>query len=332
MAASDRHSTSERGQMVSSPVARSSAPLVAVVIPCHNEAKSIGTVVADFRRELPDALIVVVDNSSHDGTASIAAAAGARVVRETRLGKGHALIRGFNEARAADSVVMVDGDGTYSARHVGAMLQARADGADMVIGTRLEESENGAFPRAHGFGNRLFIAIVRLLFGLRTNDLFSGYRVLSRQLLDALPLIAHGFEIESELSLQSLVNGFRIVEIPTPYGARQAGTVSKLRTFHDGYRILLTLLAFFRDYRPLTFFGIVSLSFLALGLVAGSFPVIEYFETGLVQRLPLAVLAVGLVLLSAVSAIGGLVLSSVRRRSDELAVIVSRMKYLQRES
>lgn len=314
-----------------SPTSRGSVN-VAVVIPCRNEAKSIGKVIADFRRELPDALILVVDNGSTDDTAAVASKAGARVVREMRIGKGHPLIRGFNEVGPVESVVMVDGDGTYSAKHVGAMLRARDDGADMVIGTRLEESAIGAFPRAHGLGNRLFISIVRFLFGLRTNDLFSGYRVLSRQLLDALPLIAHGFEIESELSLQSMVNGFRIVEIPTPYGARQAGSVSKLRTFHDGYRILLTLLAFFRDYRPLTFFGIVSLSFLLLGLTAGAFPVVEYFETGLVQRLPLAVLAVGLVLLSAVSAIGGLVLSSVRRRSDELAVIVSRMKYIQRDA
>ncbi len=304
---------------------RGETPRVAVVIPCCNEAVTIGKVVADFRRELPNALLLVVDNASSDDTGQLARTAGATVVHESRRGKGYALIRGFQEARGADFVVMVDGDDTYDAGSAHAMLAAAMGGADMVIGTRLEQFGDGAFSIAHNTGNRLFRGTVRVLFGVRTKDLFSGYRVLSQRLLDASPLIAHGFEVETELSLHALMGGFVVTEISTPYRARPHLSTSKLRTYHDGYRIAVALLAFFRDYRPLTFFGVLSGTLLLLALWAGSYPVFEYFRTGFVLRLPLAVLAVGLSLLSAVSVIGGLILSSIRRRSMELASLVLRI-------
>ena len=300
---------------------------VAVVIPCHNEAITIATVIADFRRALPDAHIHVIDNASTDDTAKVASNAGAIVTHESRRGKGFAVIRGFSEVAYADFVVMVDGDDTYSPDSVRDLLRAAIDGADMVIATRLQSSDAGAFPPAHSLGNRVFTFAVRVLFGVRTNDLFSGYRVMSRRFLDAAPLSAHGFEIETELSLQALMAGFVVKEFPAPYRARPEHTASKLRTYHDGYRIAVALLAFFRDYRPLTFFSALSAWLLLLALWAGSYPVLEYFRTGLVLRLPLAVLAVGLVLLSAVSLIAGLILSSIRRRSMELAAMLVRRDF-----
>lgn len=296
---------------------------VAVVIPCHNEEKTIEAVVDAFRRELPAADIVVVDNASTDATAAAAAVAGARVVRESRRGKGFALVTGFAQASAAEVVVMVDGDDTYPAGEVGRLLEAVARGADMVIGARTA-SDARAYRPGHSLGNKVFNGLVRWMFGLRTRDLFSGYRAMTRRFLDTCPLITQGFEIETELSLQALVNGFHVVEVPVEYRARPTGSHSKLRTVSDGSRILLALVAFFRDYRPLTLFGIWGLTLFALGLAAGGVVVKEYIETGQVLRLPLAVLAVGLVLLSAVSWIGGLLLSSIRRRNAELAFLLTR--------
>lgn len=306
---------------------QSARPRIAVVIPCFNEAVTIAKVVTDFRRELPDADVVVVDNASTDETPRVAREAGARVVRESRRGKGYAMIRGFGEVRDADYVVIVDGDDTYAAESVHALLQVAIGGVDMVIGTRLEQFGTGAFPTAHTVGNRLFTWTVGVLFGVKTKDLFSGYRVLSRQLLRASPLIAQGFEIETELTLQARTGGFDVSEVSTPYRARPAFSSSKLRTFHDGYRISVALLAFFRDYRPLTFFGIVSATLLLLAIWAGSYPVFEFLRTGQVLRLPLAVLAVGLTLLSAVAIFGGLILSSIRRRSLEITALLVRRSH-----
>lgn len=297
---------------------------VAVVIPCRNEGRSIGKVVSDFRRVLPAAQVIVVDNCSTDDTGLRAAEAGARVVRESRPGKGFAIVRGFAVARDADYVVMVDGDDTYPAEEVIGLLGALDDGADMAIGTRLNSYDDRAYPIGHTAGNRLFIAIVRVLFGARTQDLFSGYRALSQRFLATSPLIATGFEIETELSLQALVGGYRIAQIPVHYRARGEGSVSKLNTWRDGYRILLALLAFFRDYRPLTCFGGVALVLLIGSLVTGSVVVTEYLRTGLVLRLPTAILSVGLGLLSMISLIGGLLLSSVSRRAQELAALIAR--------
>jgi glycosyltransferase involved in cell wall biosynthesis len=298
---------------------------VAVVIPCHNEEAAIAKVIADFRGALPRARLVVVDNASSDATSERARAAGADVISESRKGKGYALLRGFERVRDSDCVVMVDGDDTYPAENVANLIEAVQSGrADMAIGTRLQTFAEGAYPAGHNFGNRLFILLVRLLFGVRTTDLFSGYRALSRRFLETAPLIAQGFEIETELSLQALVGNFRVAEVPVHYRQRPAGSSSKLRTIRDGYRILLALLAFFRDYRPLTFFGIVALTFGLASLLAGGVVVTEFLRTGQVLRVPLAILSVGLLLLAAVSAIAGIVLSSISRRAAELASLISR--------
>ena len=304
------------------PEAPSRPPRVAVVVPCHNEAATAGKVVRDFRAALPEAQVLVVDNASTDATAETARQAGARVLHEPRPGKGFALLAGFREARGADYFVMVDGDDTYPAEDVVKLLAAAGAGADMVVGTRLAGAEQGAFRAGHSLGNRLFNLLVRMLFGVRTGDLFSGYRVLSRRFLETTPLIARGFEVEAELALQAVVQGYRTVEVPIRYRARPEESPSKLHTYRDGYRILMAILMFFRDYRPLKFFGLLALFLLLLSLAGGGLVIAEYLRTGLVPRLPLAVLSAALFILSALSMTCGVLLSSINRRSAEIAALM----------
>lgn len=294
---------------------------VAVVVPCRDEARSIAKVVSDFRAVLPDAEILVIDNASSDGTAEIARAAGARVVAEPRPGKGFALLTGFRIARDADYLVMVDGDDTYPADQVSRLLAAAEAGADMVIGTRLSEAESGAFRAGHSLGNRLFIMVVRALFGVRTRDLFSGYRVLTRRFLSTAPLVARGFEVEAELSLQAAAQRFRTAEVPIRYRARRDSS-SKLQTYRDGVRILSAIFAFFRDYRPIAFFGTLAVFFLILSLAGGFVVIAEFMRSGLVPRLPLAVLSAALFIMSALSMTCGVLLSSINRRAAELAALI----------
>jgi glycosyltransferase involved in cell wall biosynthesis len=297
---------------------------VAVVVPCHNEELTVGKVVADFRAALPGARILVVDNASRDRTSEVAREAGAEVIREPRPGKGFALLSGFRKAKADGAVffIMVDGDDTYPADEAPRLIAAAHDGAEMVIGTRLTDYESGAFRAGHSFGNKLFIWLVRMLFGVRTRDLFSGYRVITRRFLEATPLIAQGFEVEAELSLQAVVQRFPVAEVPVRYRARPAENPSKLHTYRDGYRILLAILTFFRDYKPMTCFGLLALFFLVLSLAGGSVVVLEFVRTGLVPRLPLAVLSAALFLLSALSFACGVLLSTINRRSAELASLI----------
>jgi glycosyltransferase involved in cell wall biosynthesis len=297
---------------------------VAVVIPCHNEERSIGKVVEDFRCALPHAQIVVVDNASTDATALRATEAGATVLHESRPGKGFAVVRGFRATRDADFVVLVDGDDTYPADAVHDLLDGLRSGADMTIGTRLSSFDDGAYRRGHTFGNRLFIHIVRVLFGVQTRDLFSGYRAFTQRFLMLSPLIARGFELEAELSMQALAGSFVVTEVPIHYRARGEGSVSKLNTLRDGYRILVALLAFFRDYRPLSCFGGLAVVLWVCSAISGAVVVEQYLQTGQVLRIPLAVLSVGLALLGAISFMGGLFLSSVNRRAQELAVLILR--------
>ena len=304
------------------PEAASRPPRVAVVVPCHNEAATAGKVVRDFRAALPEAQVLVVDNASTDATAEAARQAGAQVLHEPRAGKGFALLAGFREARGADYFVMVDGDDTYPAEDAVKLLEAARAGADMVVGTRLAGAEQGAFRAGHSLGNRLFNLLVRMLFGVRTGDLFSGYRVLSRRFLETTPLIARGFEVEAELALQAVVQGYRTVEVPIRYRARPEESPSKLHTYRDGYRILMAILMFFRDYRPLKFFGLLALFLLLLSLAGGGLVIAEYLRTGLVPRLPLAVLSAALFILSALSMTCGVLLSSINRRSAEIAALM----------
>ena len=220
-------------------------------------------------RRAAGARIVVVDNRSTDGTGEIAHGAGAEVVRESRQGKGFALLAGLRYARSGRHLPHGRWRRHLPGRERPLLIAGIQAGADMVIGTRLQGAGAGAFPIGHSWGNRAFIAVVRLLFGIRTLDLFSGYRALTRRLLEQSPLIAQGFEIETELSIQAFVNRFRVEEVPVVYRARTGDSQSKLHTISDGYRIAIAILAFFRDYRPLTAFGLTALLLFLASISAG---------------------------------------------------------------
>ena len=292
---------------------------VAVLIPCFNEAPTIGAVVHQFREQLPDARIYVFDNNSTDQTASEAQAAGATVYREARQGKGYVVQSMFRRIDA-DVYVMVDGDGTYPAVDVHRLIEPILAGtADMVVGSRLDQASHSEFRPLNRWGNRLFLWVVRLTFHVHLGDLLSGYRAFSRRFVKGMPLFGGGFETETELTIKALQRGYAIVEVPVTLRNRPEGSHSKIRIAQDGTRILHTTLSLFRDYKPLTFFGTFGLVLIAASLVPGVVVILEFIETGLVPRLPSAVLAVGLALAGMLSITIGLILHSIARRSQELA-------------
>jgi len=293
-------------------------PKIAILIPCLNEEQAIAEVVRAFQSELPAAEIVVMDNASTDRTAQVAASVGARVLFEARRGKGHALQSLFERVEA-DVYVMVDGDNTYPADKVKALLApVLANEADMSIGSRLLSASRRGFKAANWFGNIFFQNVINIVFGTHLTDILSGYRAMNRKLVESLPLFSPGFEIEAEITIKSLQRGFRLKEIPIELRPRQAGSFSKIRLLRDGFRILGTIFALFRDYKPLTFFGGWGLFFMALGAIPGLRAIIGYWQTGLVLYFPSAILAVGLVLTGLLSIAVGLVLHTVNRRFREM--------------
>ncbi len=230
-------------------------PRVAVLLPCYNEAATVAKVVADFRRELPDAAIYVFDNNSTDGTADLARAAGATVIREKKQGKGH-VIAAMLEKVEADYYVMADGDDTYPADRVHDLLAPLlADEADVVVGCRQAVDRHAAYPRFHVFGNRLVCTLINVIFNARLRDIMSGYRAFTREVAQNLPIIAYGFDIETEMTLQYLYRKWIVREVPVAYRERPPGSESKLNTLQDGLRVLFRILSVFRSYKPLTFFG-----------------------------------------------------------------------------
>ena len=285
---------------------------IAVVIPCHNEAASIGDVVLAFRAALPGARIVVFDNASEDGTAAEAEAVGAEVFFEKRRGKGHVVRRMFADVDA-DIYVMADGDGTYDAAASPRLVDLVASGGhDMAVGAR-ENIGRDAHRTGHALGNRLFNALYQSLFGAEFGDVFSGYRAFSRRFVKSFPALSSGFEIETELSVHASQLKLPTAEVVLPYGKRPDGSRSKLRTFRDGARILRTFLYLLKETRPLFFFSIPAVALLALSAVLAT-PLAEtYVQTGTVPRLPTALLCTGLVLLGSLLGLCGLVLDSVAR-------------------
>ena len=240
---------------------------VTVAIPCYNEAPTIAKVVADFRAELPEADIVVVDNASTDDGAAKARAAGARVIREKRRGKGF-VMQTILEVVETDFLVIVDGDDTYFAEDVHTLLApVQSDRADMVVGDRLRDASSAALNDLHRFGNRAILAIINLVFRTRFRDVLSGFRVMNRNFLRTVPLITGGFETETELTLQALEKGMVIEEVPIRYRARPTGSYSKLSPFADGYRILITMAVLLRNHRPLYFFSLIALALFAADAV-----------------------------------------------------------------
>lgn len=292
-------------------------PSLAVLIPCLDEEKGIADVVGDFRRAFPDARILVIDNGSSDATAAVAKAAGAEVWLEPRRGKGRAITTAFARLEE-DLVIMVDGDGSYPAVGARRLLEEHLrDPADMITGLRTAESTTAAFRPLHRFGGAAFAWVFRLVFQYEPGDLFSGLRLFSKRFYKNVPLLFRGFELETELTVQAVEKGFRLAEVAVPFRERALGSASKLRTVHDGVRILRLLFVLSRDYRPLVFFGAVALCFFVAGLAAGSLPVYEYYRTRLVGRFPLAILAAGLMNLSLFTLLTGVMLESGLRHRRE---------------
>ena len=297
-----------------------------VLIPCLNEATTIGRLVADFRRDLPQATIVVLDNGSTDGSAEQAAAAGATVLVVPRRGKGHVLRAALDRVRA-DCYVIVDGDGTYASGDVLKLIDPVARGeADMVVGARSLLARPDAMRPLHRWGNRIIVNFLNLCFHADLKDILSGYRVLSGETVRRLPLLAPGFEVETELTLECLERDFRILEVPISYRARPDGSRSKLNSFRDGYRIVMTIMALLRDYRPMTFFTALAGGILLAGMLGGLVVVLDFLRTGMVPRLPLAILSSALVLLAAVFLVTGFVVSAINRRFAEMEVLTNRWR------
>lgn len=296
---------------------------IAVIVPCYNEGVSICQVINDFRTHLPSASICVFDNNSSDDTAERAIEAGAKVFTVKEPGKGNVVRRMFADI-IADIYIMVDGDATYDAASAPKMIEKLiSERLDMVVGVRKHEDKE-AYRLGHTFGNKMLTGCVKSIFGGKFSDMLSGYRVFSRRYVKSFPAMAKGFETETELTVHALELRMPYGEIDTPYGARMEGSESKLNTYRDGIRIAKMILRLYATERPLMFYGILALIFSVTGIVL-AFPLtIYYFETGLVPRLPTAVLSTGLILLAAISFVTGLILESVTVGRREL----KRLSYL----
>lgn len=298
---------------------------IAVLIPCYNEEVTVAKVVDDFARELPGARIYVYDNNSTDATAALARAHGATVVAEPRQGKGNVVRQMFRDIEA-DCYLMVDGDDTYPAEAARALIDPILENrADMTVGDRLS---NGTYAdqnkRAfHGFGNNLVRAMIKWIYGYGFDDVMTGYRAFSRPFVKTFPVLSTGFQIETELSIHAVDRRWRILDVPIAYRDRPAGSTSKLDTVGDGIRVIMMIGTLFKDYRPLKFFSLLALLLGLIGLAFGIPVIVEFVQTGLVPRLPTAVLAVAFVFLCGLSLATGLILDTVAksdRKQWELAV------------
>lgn len=293
---------------------------IAVLVPCYNEDATIAKVVKDFRKALPDAFVFVFDNNSTDHTVEAARAAGAEVYREKRQGKGYVVRRMFTDIEA-DIYVLVDGDATYDAPSAASMIdRLLKDRLDMVVGNRVDR-EAAAYRAGHRTGNWLLTSFVASVFGPTFHDMLSGYRVFSRRFVKSFPVLSGGFEIETELTIHALELGLAVAEIDTPYYARPKGSSSKLNTWRDGFRILRTVIRLYRAERPLPFFGAIGWMLAIMSVGFGIPVVVTYLETGLVPRLPTAVLATGLMILGFLSIAIGLVLDTVTRGRREMKLL-----------
>ena len=298
-----------------------STPLrIAVLVPCYNEEAAVATVVADFRKALPSAEVYVYDNNSRDRTAAVAREAGAIVRSERRQGKGHVVRRMFADVEA-DIYVLVDGDATYDAPSAPRMIDKLLDEhLDMVVGLRVDQTQ-AAYRLGHRTGNRMLTEYLSSTFGQAFKDILSGYRVFSRRFVKSFPVLSDGFEIETELAVYALELSLPVAEVETPYYARPEGSVSKLNTWRDGFRIFGTMLKLYRSERPLRFFTVIGI-FLALVSIGLAIPVIvTYLEEGIVPRLPTAVLSTGLMIVAVLSVSSGLVLDTVTRGRREMKLL-----------
>lgn len=288
---------------------------IVVLIPCYNEGKTIVRVVEGFHTALPGARIYVYDNNSSDNTAELAEKAGAIVRKEPRQGKGNVVRTMFREIEA-DCYILVDGDGTYPAESADEMARlVLEDKIDMVIGDRLSSTyfaENKR--RFHNFGNRLVRGLINLIFRSKVRDIMTGYRAFSRDFVKTFPVLSGGFEIETEMTVHALDKRMALKEIPIDYRDREHGSESKLHTVRDGTKVLLTILHLFEEYRPLLFFGLISLVFLVISLILGIPIFIEFLQTRLVPRFPTLILAGVLLMLAVLTLVCGIILDVVVRK------------------
>ncbi len=298
-------------------------PRIAVLVPCYNEEAAIATVVSGFRRVLPGAVVYVYDNNSQDQTGARAREAGAVVRQETRQGKGNVVRRMFADIDA-DIYVLVDGDDTYDAEAAPRLIRcAIQTGTDLVTARRIH-TEAGAYRPGHVMGNRVLTGLTAFLLKVELSDMLSGYRVFSRRFVKSFPFTAQGFGIETELTVHAARLMMPMAELDTRYKERPMGSVSKLNTWRDGFRILRTIVHLVREERPLVFFSCFFLVLALVSLLIGAPVVTEYLRTGLVPRLPTAVLATGLMLLAFLALMAGLILDTVTRGRWEQ----KRMAYL----
>lgn len=286
---------------------------IAVLIPCYNEEATISTVIADFRRELPEAEIYVYDNNSTDTTYELAVACGAIVKKEPRQGKGNVIRQMFFDIDA-DYYLMVDGDDTYPAEAVHGLLdKLRSGEADMVIGDRLS---NGTYfdenkRPFHDFGNNLVKNTITRLYKTKIRDVMTGYRGFNRIFVKSFPIMSSGFQIETELTIHALDKKFKLVELPIDYRDRPEGSESKLNTFSDGFKVIMMIVKMWKDYKPLMFFGIWTFFFFVFGLFAGVPVIRDYMLTHFITRVPSAILSTGLMILALLSLVTGLILDTV---------------------
>ncbi|WP_039043087.1 glycosyltransferase family 2 protein [Sporosarcina sp. ZBG7A] len=296
---------------------------IAILVPCYNEEQTIGNVIDDFKRELPNAKIYVYDNNSSDKTSEVARAHGAIVRFEPRQGKGNVVRSMFRDIEA-DYYVMVDGDDTYPAEFVHDILAPVQKGeANLVIGDRLS---NGTYfdenkRQFHGFGNNLVKGLINKLYKSNITDIMTGYRGFDRLFVKSMPVTSPGFEIETEMSIHALDNRFLIKEVPIDYRDRPEGSESKLNTITDGMKVLRMIFTLFKDYKPMLFFSVWAALFLVLGLAVGTPVIMEYVQTSFISKVPSAILAVGFVLLAMLSLACGLILDTVagtHRKNYEL--------------
>ena len=302
----------------------SDTPHIAVLIPCFNEAATIGKVIADFRAALPAAALYVFDNNSTDGSADIARQAGATVIAEKRQGKGFVVAAMFEKVEA-DYYIMADGDDTYPADRAAALLAPVISGnADMVVGRREAVDAAAAYRRFHVFGNWLVRALINLIFGAGLRDIMSGYRAFNREVALNLPIMAYGFDIETEMTIQCLYRRWVIREIPVAYRERPEGSESKLSTFRDGFRVLFRILSLFRSYKPLTFFGGMSILFFLLSIGGGVLIWLRHWPVDSGAGLALTIAAATLMAMSLAAAGIGLIVQLINFRFLELDSVTKR--------
>ena len=292
---------------------------IAVLIPCYNEALTVAKVVKDYKKALPNADIYVYDNNSTDGTDEIARRAGAIVRYEYRQGKGN-VIRSMFKDIDADCYLMIDGDDTYPSENAKEMCQYVLDGkADMVIGDRLSSTYFTENKRAfHNFGNKLVRSLINHLFKSNIRDIMTGYRAFSYDFVKTFPVLSKGFEIENEMTIHAVYNNFKLIEIPVSYRDRPEGSVSKLNTYSDGVKVLMTIARLFKEYKPTIFFSFVGTVLLILSFIFGIPVFTEFFKTGLVPRFPTLIFALILLIISILMYITGIILEVVAKKNKQI--------------